>query len=363
MKILNIILTSVWAVVFPAAIVYTLAAIPEERNVALVGALFYVGFLCLFIVMKKKDKSYRDLLSLISCEHVLVTRNVAVFQTGYVRIRIERLAAGIFSFKEHLRIIVNFPCAGSKEVIDRIQEDVKEIVGSLQAEGFLIANYMHIKSEDNSGDVFDGLQVLPYSIILDSKGLTPQKLADVYDSLMKVIEDNDCQYVEQFTIQGTSRGTVYRHYRGNMCAGMIESEFNSRKVFLASFDRPPYFRSGENDYAEKDYVALRDSLRSHHPDITIKEACGHISQIFAKPAKGMNFSVNSFKPDSLIITVNVVKGNIRRNHKLMMERQNGLWWIYGYGNMMDIPILTTERQAEALHMLMRLCVNMTNYRI
>ena len=37
--------------------------------------------------------------------------------------------------------------------------------------------------------------------------------------------------------------------------------------------------------------------------------------------------------------------------------QDGRWWIYSYGNMMQLPVLSTESEAEVTRMLMRVMTN------
>ena len=45
---------------------------------------------------------------------------------------------------------------------------------------------------------------------------------------------------------------------------------------------------------------------------------------------------------------------------LHIINQNGLWWIYSYGNMMQVPILSTESETEATRMMVRLVTNIND---
>ena len=40
-----------------------------------------------------------------------------------------------------------------------------------------------------------------------------------------------------------------------------------------------------------------------------------------------------------------------------LTRQDDLWWIYGYGNMIAVPVLSTESETEAVRMMLRLVTN------
>ena len=49
--------------------------------------------------------------------------------------------------------------------------------------------------------------------------------------------------------------------------------------------------------------------------------------------------------------------NRNSSENIHLVRQDSLWWIYGYGNMMNVPILSTESQTEAVLMMVRLVTN------
>lgn len=55
------------------------------------------------------------------------------------------------------------------------------------------------------------------------------------------------------------------------------------------------------------------------------------------------------------LSVSVSNGKSSENNHL--TKQDVRWWIYGYGTMMYIPILSTESKTEAIRMMLRLVMN------
>ena len=111
-------------------------------------------------------------------------------------------------------------------------------------------------------------RVYPLAILMNET-ITPERLGILYKSLMKSITDNGGNDCGHFTITGTNSGTVYNHYRGNLCVGMIECEYDNRTIFNSSFDRPVYFGKEESEFSEEQYKALRDSIGSDGLNLTL----------------------------------------------------------------------------------------------
>ena len=109
----------------------------------------YVFLFCIWAIEHRKTRKIDALLNGISARHRLDSRNVTILQTGYIRMRIDRHAAGSFSFKTLLQISVNVPpgydAQGMKDTVETINEITKE----LHSEGLLVSCRMRVDSIDD----------------------------------------------------------------------------------------------------------------------------------------------------------------------------------------------------------------------
>lgn len=312
----------------------------------------YIFLVCIWAIDRKKSRKINALLNGISAGHRLNSRNVTILQTGYIRMRIDRLAAGQFTFKYHLQISVNVPPGNDEDIKDTV-EAINGITEELRSEGVLVSCGMHVSSTDGDGNE-DGTKrqrVYPLHIIVN-ENIAPERFGRLYDSLLQVIMNNGSNDSEHFTITGTDYGTIYKHYRGNLCIGMIECEHGDRIFFNSSIDSPVYFGDDEQDYDETQYKELRDSISGERLNLTIDEGAKHIRQILKNMGKGIRTSI--FKEDGhLSVTISGRKSS----ETFHLTRQDDLWWIYGYGNMIAVPVLSTECETEAVRMMLRLVTN------
>ena len=310
---------------------------------------FYVLLFCIWAIEHRKTGKIDALLNGISARHRLDSRNVTILQTGYIRMRIDRHAAGSFSFKTLLQISVNVPpgydAQGMKDTVETINEITKE----LHSEGLLVSCRMRVDSIDDDDTALQ--RVYPLFITVNEK-ITPERLGKLYDSLLEAIMNNGSNDCEHFTITGTESGTIYKHYRGNLCVGMIECEHGSRIFFNSSIDSPVYYGDDEKEFSEVQYKELRNSIAEDGLRLNLDEGAEYIRQILKKPGKGINTSI--VKEDGhLSVTVSCRKSSVTYH----LKRQDGIWWIYDYGNMMSVPVLSTESETEAVRMMVRLVNN------
>ena len=100
------------------------------------------------------------------------------------------------------------------------------------------------------------------------------------------------------------------------------------------------------------YKELRNSIAEDDLRLNLDEGAEYIRQILKKPGKGISTSI--FKEDGhLSVTVSGRKSSVTYH----LKRQDGIWWIYDYGNMMSVPVLSTENETEAVRMMVRLVNN------
>lgn len=327
-----------------------------NREAAYMLLAIYVFLVCIWVINYRKTLRFRALWNAIAAEHKLNGRNVMIFQTGYIRMNITSYAAGIFTFKSHLQLSVNVPQGRDTQSTNDIIEAINKIIEKLQSEGLLISYQLHIDSNDDSNNDEDPSPQCVYPLrILMNETITPERLGLLYSSLYETMTANGSNDCEQFTITGTDSGTIYKHYRGNLCIGMIECGYDDRILFNTCFDRALYFGDEENEYSEKQYKALRDSIRNNGLNLTLEQAAKFFKQILKKTPKGIRVSL--FKEDEKL-SVSISGRNSSEN--IHLTRQDGLWWIYGYGNMIHVPVLSTESETEAVRMMARLITNVKN---
>ena len=269
--------------------------------------------------------------------------------------RVYRVSAGFFTFKSHLQLFVNIPAGKDAQTTGATIDKINGITEALNSEGLLVSCRLGINAVDEDEDNDNNPQrVYPLYIIVNEK-ITPERFEQLYDSLLKAIMDNGCNDIEHFTITGIETGTICKHYRGNLCVGTIEYLNDSHVFFNSSIDRSTYFGIDELEHTEKQYKALRDSIGESDLNLTLDEAAKYIKQILKKTGKGIRVSMFKEK-NHLSISVS----NRNSSVNLHIINQNGLWWIYSYGNMMQVPILSTESETEATRMMVRLVTNINN---
>ncbi len=71
--------------------------------------VIYIFLVCVWAIDYRKTRKFKALLNGIPAEHKLYGRNMMIFQTGYIRMHIERNAAGVFSFKSYLKLSGKVP--------------------------------------------------------------------------------------------------------------------------------------------------------------------------------------------------------------------------------------------------------------
>lgn len=311
--------------------------------------VIYIFLMGVFTVDYKTEKKYKAILDAVYAEHKLYGKHVTVLQSGYIRMRIDRVAGGTFSFKYYLQIFVNVPPGKNAQTTKVTMETINRITEDLHSEGLLVSCQMSVISEDDNPR-----RVYPLYIVVN-ENITPARFGQLYNSLMKAITDNGCNDIEHFTITGTAAGTIYKHYRGNLCVGTIECEHGNRIFFNSYIDRPAYVGNNEREHSENQYNALKDSIGENRCNMTLEIAAKHIRPILKKTGKGIRISMYKGKND---LYISISKRN--SSEDLHLTKQNGLWWIYSYGNMIQIPVLSTESEAEATSMMVRLVTNLNN---
>lgn len=314
---------------------------------------FYIFLFGFWVIEYRKSRKIKALLYGIPAEHRLYGRNMMILQTGYIRMRIERLAAGTFSFKSHLNLSVNIPAGKEDDCMNDTFDAISKIIEQLQSEDLLVSYRMRIDSLEDTDDDEDSnpQRAFPLSMLI-KVDITPERIGMLYNSLLEAITANGSNDFEQFTITGTESGTIYKHYRGNLCVGMIECEYDNRNLFNSSIDRSLYFGNEEKEYTERQYKELRDSIVNRELNLTLGEAAKYIKQILKKMGKGIQVSL-FVEEEKLSVSVS----NRKSSENIHLTKQDGLWWIYGYGTMMYIPILSTESKTEAIRMMLRLVMN------
>lgn len=355
-KIISITLLVLFHIMF----IYTLVMHWHEVTTYLFLAM-YVLLFYIWTMSNRDAKRCRKILDAVSAEHKLYRPKVTVLQSGHIRMRVDCVSSKPFSFKSNLGLFVNVPAGVDAQATEVTIETISEITKELDSEGVLVSCHMGINSVekeevDEEVDEKDNKpqRVFPLHIVVN-ENITPERFGKFHDTLLKAIMDNGCNDIEHFTIIGTDTGTVYKHYRGNLCVGMIECEFNKRLYLNSSFDRSIYFGENEHEHSEKQYKELRDSIGVDYHKMTLDEATKIISQIWKKPGKGIRYSM-FMERDTLSISIS----NQRSQNSVHLTNQDGLWWIYGYGNMLPIPVLSTESETEATRMMIRLMINIKN---
>ena len=349
-KIISITLLVLFHIMF----IYTLVMHRNEAITYWISAIYALLFY-VWAMSTRGAKRCRKILDAVSAEHKLYRRNVTVLQSGYIRMRVDCVSSKTFSFKSNLKLFVNVPAGVDAQATEVTIETIREITKELDSNGVLVSCHMGINSADNEDEEDNNPQrVFPLHIVVN-ENITPECFRNLYNSLLKAIMDNGCNDIEHFTITGIDTGSVYKHYRGNLCVGMIECKFNKRHHFNSSFDRSVYFGENEKEHSEKQYRELRDSIGVDYHKMTLVEATKHVKQIWKKPGKGIRYSMFMEK-DTLSISIS----NQRSQNSVHLTNQDGLWWIYGYGNMLPIPVLSTESETEATRMMIRLMINIKN---
>lgn len=348
-RIISITLLVLFHIMLITAFVTDLA----NRNAAYLLLAIYVFFVCIWAIEYRKTRKVRALWDAIPAEHKLHGRNVMIVQTGYIRMSINTIAAGAFSFKSNLQILVNVPAGRYMQSNRNTIEAIDKITEGLQSEGLLVSYRLHVDSNDESSNDEDNNPQRGYPLsILVNETITPERFRLLYSSLYETITANGSNDREDFTITGTDSGTIYQHYRGNLCIGMIECENGNRLFFNTSFDRPLYFGNDEKEHTERQYKELRDSIGSDGFSMTLGESIKYFKQILKKMPKGIRVSLFHEK-EKLSVSIS----NRNSSENIYLTRQDNMWWIYGYGNMMHIPVLSTESETEAVRMMARLIAN------
>ena len=78
--------------------------------------------------------------------------DVTVLQTGYVRMRVDSVAAGAFSFKSHLQLIVNVPSGTDAQATKATIVKINEITETLHSEELLVSCRLGVNAVDNDKD-------------------------------------------------------------------------------------------------------------------------------------------------------------------------------------------------------------------
>lgn len=307
---------------------------------------------CILALVYRERRRCRKILEAVSAEHKLNGPEVTVLQNGYIRMRVDIVAANSYSFKSYLHIFVNVPAGKDAQSTKVTVETINEIAAALHSEGLLVGSRMGIHETDEYDEDRDISQcVFPLDIVVNEK-ITPGRFVQVCNSLFKAIMDNGCNDIEHFTITGTDTGTVYKHYRGNLCIGMIQCEYGKQIVVNSYIDRPVFFGKDEQDFSASQYNELRDSIVGDGFNMSIDEAAECIRQILKHTGKGIGGNMVKAK-NRLSVTISSRKSSVI----LHVMYQDGLWWIYSYGNMLQLPVLSTESEADVTRMLMRVMTN------
>ena len=335
-RIISITLLVLFHVMLITAFVTDIA----NRNAAYLLLAIYIFLVCIWAIDYRKTRKIRALWDAIPAEHKLHGRNVMIFQTGYIRMSIKSLAAGTFSFKSYLQLLVNVPAGRDTHSTRNTIESINNITDGLQSEGLLVSYQLHVDSNDDPSNLedYNPQRVYPLSILINDN-ITPERLGLLYNSLLETITANGSNDYEDFTITGTDSGTIYTHYRGNLCIGMIECERGGRLFINSSFDRPLYFGNDEKEHTERQYKELRDSIGSDGFRMTLSESIKYFKQILKKMPKGIRVSLFHEK-EKLSVSIS----NRKSSENIYLTRQDNMWWIYGYGNMIHIPVLSTESE-------------------
>lgn len=306
---------------------------------------------CMAFVLLHQDKKFKALFSGTGAEHTLYDRNVVILQTGYIRMRVERVMAGMFSMKAHLNVSLNVP-PGLDEGMSETIAAINRITEGLHKEGLLLASQMGVKSADDE----DGPEILVYPLNIVLKGnISPEHFGAFYKALLNAVVANGCNDCEKFTIMGTETGTVYRHYRGNLCVGMVECDNNHRLFLDYACDRFPYLLDDEREYDKKQYEAIRDSVERDDETVPFEAIAKFLDKLLWK-TKGMHYSIARKDKDSLMVSIS----GQRCSERFQITKQDGLWWVYGYGNMIEVPTLSTDNEAEATRMFLRFVLSVNS---
>lgn len=307
-------------------------------------------FDCMVLVLLHRDKKFKALFVETGAEHCLYDRNVVILQTGYIRMRVQRCAAGTFSFKSYYALTVNVPPGNETVGMADTIAAINGVSEALHKDGLLLSSQMGVKSEDDESVI----QVYPLSVVVNEK-ITPKRFGELYKALLKAIAGNGSNDCEKFTILGTETGTIYRHYRGNLCVGTVECEDGHRLFLNYSCDRFPYLLDDEREYDKKQYEAIRDSVDRDYETVPFEAIAKFLDKLLWK-TRGLHYSIARKDKNSLMVSIS----GQRCSEQFQITKQGGLWWVYGYGNMIEVPTLTTDNEAEATRMFLRFVMSVNS---
>lgn len=310
----------------------------------------FIFMICMWLIKYIHDSKLVKILDGASAEHKMDDANVVILQTGYIRMRVDIGAGNKSPFRSNLQIFVNIPVGKDAQTTKTTLETIiNEITAGLNSEGLLVSSKLGINTTDDDDN--KPQRVFPFYIIVSDK-IKPARFGQLYQSLLTAITDNGCNDIEQFTITGTDNGSVYRHYRGNLCIGTIECEYDNRVILNSSLDRYAYFGENEDEISEQQYNELRDSIEDDGFNMTLGETTKYFKQILKKTGKGIRVSMADGKK---YISVSI--SNKKSSENIHIINQDGLWWVYGTGYMVEIPVLSTENECDATRMILRLIIN------
>jgi hypothetical protein len=118
-------------------------------------ALFAIYLFLVFIwaINFRNTRRRKKILDAVSAEHKLYGANVTVLQTGYVRMRVDSVAAGAFSFKSHLQLIVNVPSGTDAQATKATIVKINEITETLHSEELLVSCRLGVNAVDDDKDL------------------------------------------------------------------------------------------------------------------------------------------------------------------------------------------------------------------
>lgn len=330
-----------------AALVMNPADVAVYLSVAIV---FFVD--CMVLVLLHRDKKFKALFVETGADHSLYDRNVVILQTEYIRMRVQRCAAGTFSFKIYYTLTVNVPPGNEAVSMADTIAAINGVSEALHKDGLLLSSQMGVKSDDDDDESV--IQVYPLSLVVNGK-ISPKRFGEFYKALLKAIVDNGSNDCEKFTIMGTETGTIYRHYRGNLCVGTVECEDGHRLFLKCACDRFPYLLDDEREYDKKQYEAIRDSVYRDDETVPFEAIAKFLDKLLWK-TRGMHYFIARKDMNSLRVSIS----GQRRSEQFQITKQDGLWWVYGYGNMINVPTLTTDSEAEAARMFLRIVMSVNS---
>lgn len=312
-------------------------------------------------------------------DHKLITTHVSAIDVGNYRFIYHIYVKGStfdISNKTYLSMSVQIPFPGDdKEIKDAIRNDLLSLIESLKAEGVLTdAGYIfedepdvidnNNEEEDNNTCEEDYENApkwigQPFAVEFLNKGISSDWLISLQGKVIDIIKKYNLQNYEYCTISGTSSGSDYRLYKGNLLQSTIIRDAFRNASYRCSYKESFFMLLNEYDsmYSVDDFNKLYDISNNSTSDIVFNDLAKIIKMMFKGSGTKIVVKIGHMENG---IYVNITFPSKAAGNEYHLTYQSDRWWIHAHGRLDNLDPISMEDEKTACDLFLRIIDKYTN---